>query len=62
MVCEDVPDDAEMGGVAHEMWVTLGRVLILLEREQQTPARCREYALAITKLEEAQHWLQAVKG
>ena len=71
MVCKDVPEDFRLrashfndlyGRPPDDPVGVLTVLVAQLEAKQQTSARCREYALAITKLEEAQHWLQAVKG
>ena len=67
MTCEDVPweDYIRKEDLGAELPLSPIGVLTMLvaqlEAKQQTPARCRQRALAITKLEEAQHWLQAVK-
>ena len=57
MTCTDVDESSP-----EYMLGVLQGVCLTLEEVQKTPRRCREYALALTKLEEAQHWLQAVKG
>ena len=57
MTCSDVDESSP-----EYLLGVLQGVCLTLEEVQKTPRRCREYALAITKLEEAQHWLQAVKG
>ena len=72
MTCEDVPEDfnyvlqLKSEDLGAELPLNPARVLTMLvaqlEAKQQTTARCRQRALAITKLEEAQHWLQAVSA
>lgn len=48
--------EAGVNGVTHE--ALLAVVIDRLQAFQRGPFACRENALALTKLEEAQHWLQ----
>lgn len=56
---QDGPIDAALGAngalVDDVLWAAQQR----LEAYQDTGLRCRENALAITKIEEARHWLAA---
>lgn len=47
--------EAGVNGLTHE--VLLAIVIDRLQSFQKGPYACRENALALTKLEEAQHWL-----
>ncbi len=50
-------NEAGVNGVTHE--VLLAIVADRLRSFQAGPYACRENALALTKIEEAQHWLQS---
>ncbi|MCC6800437.1 MAG: hypothetical protein IT325_09980 [Anaerolineae bacterium] len=47
--------EAGVNGVTHEALIAI--VIDRLQAFQKGPFACRENALALTKLEEAQHWL-----
>lgn len=48
-------NEAGVNGVTHEILLSI--VIDRLRSFQAGPFKCRENALALTKLEEAQHWL-----
>lgn len=48
--------EAGVNGVTHEALLAI--VIDRLQAFQKGPYACRENAIALTKLEEAQHWLQ----
>ena len=48
-----------MGKSIEDLILELDNTCKDLEEAQKSQDRCRHYALAITKIEEAIHWLQA---